>query len=141
DTGGDDIPGDPAGNGTDSLVNGIRDLIDFFPVYLNIRSLLQAFPSNSLTVWLKQGNSALNCIRPDWYDELPLYATNCLDYLTKTNIANALARADFPPAPTVQITSLGYHLPDEFVSKIRDQGKGIMLIEARAETYSPLVLE
>jgi hypothetical protein len=47
-TEGDDIP-QGAGNGSaDVNVNGTRDLVDFFPVYLNIRPLLEALTATNM---------------------------------------------------------------------------------------------
>jgi len=154
DTGGDDIPGKPASffrtpNGLDGEINGPRDLVDFFPIYLNIQGLLQS--TNGVTCWLKQDDEALNYVDPDSYaDAVNWTPTNCLAYLTDTNVAHLLAHDTppgyliFPNASTYQITSNGIPLSfsnPNFITGIRDNGRALMLIEARKPTTKPLVLE
>ena len=143
DDGGDGIPGltGSSANGQDNHVNGTRDLVNFFPVSLEIRSLLQAYPSNTFTCWLKHADSALNFASPD-YIELPIYATNCLAYLTDTNLAHAIAPTTLPPgAPTYNITPDGVMLSQGFVEGIREGSGSVLLVEAKTNTSSPLVLE
>src|SRR5690606_38804603 len=77
-------------------VDGVRDLVDFFPVYLNIQSVLQAFPESTVSVFLKQEDSALNYIDPSWYVDTDLGPTNCLTYLTETNVALEIGRIGLP---------------------------------------------
>ena len=57
-----DIPGQPEGerDGEDGYVDGMRDLIDFFPLHLELRHLLTAFPSDAFTYRLHQADGALN---------------------------------------------------------------------------------
>ncbi len=142
DYGGDGIPGQTkAPNGQDSQVNGKRDLVNFFPVSLNIRDLLRALPAYPTACWLKQADSALNYIDPSWYDNAALGLTNCLAYLTNLDIAGGIGRVSLPSAPTYQITRDGTILDSAFVARTRDQGAGILLVEARACTTNPLVLE
>ena len=136
DTGGDDIP-DPnnkKSNALDGEINGVRDLVDFFPVYINIRGLLKVLPpggfSTSITYRLSQADSALNFAYTDLKpDQIQLY-------LTDTNVSSALARAD-----TMHIVDTGLNLDTSFLNKISNEGKGIILVEARRPTSQPLVLE
>jgi hypothetical protein len=44
-TGGDDVPTGGGGNGIDEHVNGTRDLVDLFTVFLDIKQLLENIPS------------------------------------------------------------------------------------------------
>ena len=155
DTGGDDIPGHPASlgqtpNGSDNNVNGVRDLVDFFPVYLNIQSLLQllynAGYGGQMSVWLKQQDGALNYVDPSVYEGYsPWTPTNDLAYLTDTSLAQVLGGSAgpiiIPGASTYQITASGAVLDSAFVDRIRTQGLGMMLIEARTNTVNPLVME
>ena len=140
DDGGNGIPGPktPKPDALDNVVNGTRDLVDFFPVYLNIQSLLQAMgPDSGAAIWLLQADSALNYIDPSSYAGFSnLTATNCLAYLTDTNIALALGNAS-----TFQINNSGTILSSDFVAGLRDQGKGMLLIEARTNTIQPLTLQ
>jgi hypothetical protein len=148
-TKGDDVPGErKAADYQDApgenvgRVDGVRDLVDFFPVYLNIQSLLLVLPADSsVTCRLKQEDSALNYVDPSWYWDLNLGPTNCLTYLTDTNVAREIARVGLPSAPTIHITDTGVFLDSAFVAKIRNEGKAMLLMEARAATTKPLVLE
>ncbi len=147
DDGGNGIPGQTGSNanGQDNNVNGTRDLVNFFPVSLEIQSLLQAYPSGTFTCWLMNSDSALNYVDPD-YIELPIYSTNCLAYLTDTNLAHAIApsipREGIPTtAPTHNITPDGVILSQGFVEGVREGNGSVLLIEAKAATQSPLVLE
>ena len=144
DTGGLDISADPKvkrHNNEDNHVNGVRDLVDFFPVCLNIQSVLKTYPQNTLTCWLRQQDGALNYVDTEFYQDAVLYPSNCLTYLTDTNIARFVGRDSPTPATTYQITSSGVILNSSFVSKIRNEGRGILLVEATKPTKQPLVLE
>ena len=118
-------------------VQGTRDLVDFFPVYVNIGALFQtnAFGpalnpcDTNYRFVLRQDDSAL------YYLETDLTPTNYLDFLRDTNIAASLAEAYAQPVPCN-----GTLLSTNFLAKIA-AGKGILLMEAGKSTSSPLVLE
>ena len=118
-------------------VHGSRDLVDFFPVYLNIGSLFQ---SNALsagisatdTNWqfvLSQADSALR------YAYTGLTPTNYMNFLRDTVTSSNLAYA-----PLVTISNSGAILPPSFVSAIATNNLGIILVEAAIPTTQPLVL-
>jgi len=145
DTGGDDIPNwikDAAdsGNGVNvpsPTVDGTRDLVDFFPVYLDIKSLLDILPPDKHTYKLKQADGALNFAYTD------LDPKKCGDYLKKVDGSgdkpdNARALGG---AKTIQITKGGIKLEEDWLKKIRDESLGVILIEGRKATSKPLVLE
>lgn len=52
DTGGSDIPHETQEDCTATSINGRRDLIDYFPVRLEIRNWLRFLPKESYTYWL-----------------------------------------------------------------------------------------
>jgi hypothetical protein len=118
-------------------VHGRHDLVDFFPVYLNIGSLFQ---SNALsagisatdTNWqfvLSQADSALR------YAYTGLTPTNYMNFLQDTVTSSNLAYA-----PLVTISNSGAILPPSFVSAIATNNLGIILVEAAVPTIQPLVL-
>jgi hypothetical protein len=139
DTGGDDVPGEPAmkhqtPNGVSGIVNGVRDLDDFFPVYVDVGPVLQQMQTNpayaSLQFRLSQGDGAIN------YVETTTLTTNApLAYLTDSNQAFLLS-----DVVVTQATSTGVYLSDTFLSNILNGG-GIILAEASTNTTSPLVLD
>ena len=122
----------------DDKVNGAGDLVDWFPVWLNISNLLAVFPSAQYEYRLVHSEGALNflytALRPE---EAGSYLTN----------ASALGFGpDFnQPAATAagvrQVTADGVVLSAVFLDKItRGQG-GVLLFEARQATTQPLRLE
>jgi hypothetical protein len=156
DCGGDGIPGKPGteadgNNHTDQYgfnnfdgdglpiysVHGRRDLVDFFPVYLNIGSLFQ---SNVLSAGisvtdtnyqfiLSQADSVLRFVYTS------LTPTNYMNFLRDTNVSGALANTN-----TTTITSTGVTLTNTFLNGIATNNQGIILIEAASSTTQPLVL-
>ena len=92
DMGGSDIPGqtteanyitnDLTGEG---VVHGARDLIDLFPVYLDIKQLLTVLPpSDSIKYKLKQADSAVNFVYTN------LTRDHAFDYQRPPNNASPL---------------------------------------------------
>jgi hypothetical protein len=118
-------------------VHGTRDLVDYFPVYLNIGSLFQ---SNTLSAGisvtdpnyyfiLSQADSVLRFVYTD------LTPTNYMNFLRNTNEAESLANATAWP-----IDARGVPLSQSFVAGIATNNQGIILVEAATNTTQPLVL-
>ena len=136
--GGSDLPGRSSGwlskaNFRDKRVNGRADLPDFFPVWLDIGealALLDAMPGGGeIEIKLRHARDALACVPT----------------ALSTNDAGAFLVSDvagLASAATRKITAAGVALPDSFADAVRaDPSKGVILIEGRAETTEPLVLE
>jgi pimeloyl-ACP methyl ester carboxylesterase len=114
-------------------ITGTRALVNFFPVQVCVRSVLQAVPSlSTLTFKLKQADNAL------YYVETELTADHCRDYLTSTNF---LASLPSYVGSAGAIGDWGTALSTNFLAKIRDEGKGVILVEAGKATTQALVLE
>ena len=149
DVGGDGIPG---GNGsppdgtladTDGnyLIQGSRNLMNFFPVYLNIGSLFQ---SNVLSAGisvtdtnyqfvLSQADGALRFAYTD------LTPTNYMNFLRDTNeVFNYLN--DAPLTTISNLNSGGVPVAGYFLNTIAGNNGGIILVEAWEKTTQPLVL-
>ena len=112
---------------TTTNVDGTGDLKDFFPVFLDIKQLLQALPTTAgYTYKLKQADGAVNFA----------YTS-----LTRTT---AFAYKDSPysyaSATTYQVTATGTPLVSSFLDSIRDGDQGVLLMEGTAPTTQPLVL-
>ena len=137
DTGGNDIPGyaaethDGIPNGVSGVVNGTRDLIDFFPVYVDIGSVLQEAQANSaygsLQFRLSQPDGALNFLETSLGTNAPE------DYLT-------VLAYEYANSNVTQITLAGVMLSAHFVSGTTNH-QGIILVEAWTNTTSPLILD
>ncbi len=144
DMGGDDIPGKTAGaNYADGVVNGTRDLVDFFPVFLDLKQLLTVLPpSASVKYKLKQADSALNFVYTKLARDTTTTRDGALAYQKKILITG------FGPnftqaagaATTQQITTAGVELSSSFLTGVKDSDWGVLLIEGRAATTAPLVL-
>jgi hypothetical protein len=143
DTTGTGIPGQGAnGDGVKQIqntweVHGRRDLVDFFPVCLNIGSLFQ---SNALSAGLSvtdtnyqfvlsQADGALRFAYTD------LTPTNYMNFLRDTNESGSLAFA-----PLTTISANGVTLTNTFVNGIATNNQNIILVEAWESTTQPLVL-
>jgi len=132
DTGGSGIPGSGlTGTGNEAWnpnnINGARDLIDFFPVYLDIEKMKSAYPPSEYTYKLKNEQIDTNSLS---VVETTLGPDTSGNYLTDMPTAQALATA-----PKTMITEDGYTLPDRILN-----GNGIILLEGRKETTKPLRL-
>jgi hypothetical protein len=118
-------------------VHGRRDLVDFFPVYLNIGSLFQsnalsAGISTTDTNWqfvLSQADGVLR------YVSTGLTPTNYMNFLRDTNESGLLS-----DALVTTITPGGVALTNTFISGIATNNGGILLVEAASATTQPLVL-
>ena len=132
----DEHYGQPFPDYQNSTVDGRCDVIDFFPVHIDIKSAIDIFGTNCQYV-LKHAESDVNFVYSD------LTVNNVGNYLTKDE---AFYGSDFDSqfncADTIRITSTGVQLSSEFIEKIEDdEDKGIILIEGCYDTIANLVLE
>lgn len=155
DSGGNDIPGqiqnfssginESRGLGADhstsvegaGFVDGVRDLIDFFPVYLDLKQLLMVLPrSASVKYKLKQADGALNFVytnkkRGQAFDHQRQLLTTGFSDLFDKQPGEAI---------THRISAEGHELSEAFLTGITDNDGGVILVEGRATTTSPLIL-
>lgn len=118
-------------------VHGRRDLVDFFPVYLNIGSLFQ---SNALSAGISTTDTnyqfvlsqAEGALRFAYTDLTP---TNYMNFLRDTNESSSLAFAAL-----TTISNTGVVLPPSFIGGIAASNQGIILVEAWTNTTQPLML-
>jgi hypothetical protein len=148
-TGGDDIPGEHSFGGEldcrNYKVDGVRDLIDFFPVALDIKSLVELFPANVYSYRLKSADENLNVVFPD------LSVATVENYLTDVETARRLAEN-----PTKQLRASGEFLVtlgevlsgrtqtklDELIGATATQDTSpVILLEGVKPGTAPLVLE
>ncbi len=120
----------------DSVVNGTDDLKDFFPVFLDLKQLLTTLPpSGSVKYKLKQEDAALNFVYTN------LTRANAYGYLSapSTGFGPAFTQPA-ASAITQQIVAEGIELSADFLSRIKDQDQGVILVEGRQLTDKPLKL-
>jgi hypothetical protein len=109
----------------------VRDLIDFFPVAFDVKTLVEIFPPNVYSYRLKSADENLNVVFPD------LSVATVENYLTDVDTARRLAEA-----PTKQLRASGEFLVTlgEVLSG-RTQTKLDELIGAAAtQDTSPVIL-
>ncbi len=144
----DDVPspeGSGGRNADDGRVNGIRDLVDFFPICLDLGQLLTVLPpgTNGISYFLKQEDAALGFVYTGYGRE------QAFDYLRGPP---AQLDSGFGPslmqkageATVSRITAAGVDLlanSPAFQARIEDGGDGVILVEACRPTAKPLVLE
>lgn len=124
-------------NFRDEVINGTRDLVDFFPVFLNVREMLAVYPpSASVKYRLWQADGALNFAYTNQRRQA------ALDYETKLLASGFGDDFDRPAsaASTHQITAQGVELSGAFLEVARGGEGGVILVEARSASNAPLVL-
>jgi len=126
-----DAPGETdAADANNSYVDGTRDLIDYFPVYLDIKAILAMLGTENYSYILTTSQPrSLNVIFTDMVVE------NGGDYLTDTDTAHGITQLE-----PIVIGEAGVELPATFLDGIQAEDKGIILLEARDEKSDELVL-
>lgn len=134
-------------NCANATVDHRGDIVDFFPLYLDLRTVLKLLPEGRITARLKQADGALNFTYTD------LEPGEVGNFLKKEGTEGTVNHDVYGPslgqpvrnAAVEQITAAGTDLSAAFLKKIRDavegSEKGVILLEGRAESSAPLVLE
>ena len=133
DTVGKDIPGADTKNAMDPVIKGTRDLVDWFPVYLDIKSVVEKYNPTTYRYEFRSANATLKFVYTD------LSATTSGTYLT--DVPTALSMVGKACNEISSISDLTNILTPNFINTVTTQGKGIVLIEGTAQTTSPLYLD
>ena len=138
--GGDDIPEksgliDPPDYNNDK-VDGVRDLIDFFPVFVDIKDTLTILPGSEYDYILKHEDGSLNAFATNLKPESQNTDLKPDAFLRSLNFGNAYGEFDVS-----QVTAQGLTLPQGFLDEITYNDRGVVLLEGRSATTKPLVLE
>jgi hypothetical protein len=146
-SGDSDVPGALTGwfewdgrtpNHDDTKVNGRCDLPDFFPLFFDLKTMIEVLPpSGSIQYKFKHEEDALGFV---YTDLMPDQADDfCIEDATTGYGPNFTQPAK--DATVTKITSAGVVLSTTFLNKIKDDGKGVLLFEASKATTKPLILE
>jgi len=128
-------PGADANSGGPGRVNGLRDLVDFFPLSINLGGVLSKFDDIS-QVDIRLSGSALRYIEyPQGYAGFS--ASQARSYLTDLTTAQELV--DFDTQVVSGSSSSPTSLGADFVQLV-SQGKGVLLMEGHSESTDPLKL-
>ena len=128
---GDDVPdGATIRDCDNAIVDGMRDLIDFFPVKIELDEILS--DTSKFSYHLKQAHGAVNFAYTD------LTATNISEYLVNPVVAQSLSSAS-----TVYVSVGGVELDDAaFLNQIAATSEAVLLLEGGfIGTTKPFVLE
>jgi len=122
-------------NATDGHVNGMSDLEDYFPVWLDVSdaiSMLQSmYPDSRVSIHLSQRDAALGIVNTD------LTRTTAGQYLRNPAIA-----AGYASSADIIVGSAGVEYPASDLSRLTgNPDKGVSLIEGLKDSDDPLVLE
>ncbi len=122
-------------NATDGHVNGMSDLEDYFPVWLDVSegiSFLQAlYPDSRVSVRLSQRDAAIGIVNTD------LTRSAAGGYLRNPAVA-----AGYASARDIVVGSAGAEYPaSDFARLLANPDKGVSLIEGLKTTSEPLILE
>lgn len=136
---GTDVPGS-GHNAHDGKINGIRDLIDWFPVFLGIDQLLSAFPRSSFDYVLEQDNNALNVVETTLPPgSVGSFLKAGLGQATERDNPNGIALAHLN-GYFRYINNQSALLSGDFLDRLENGNGGVILIEANKATTSPLRL-
>jgi len=130
-TGGIDLPAVSSPDAADLVVDGVRDLVDFFAVQLEIPAVVQVFPpSQGFTYNFIHSEQALNVLESTLgAEQVGAYHR---DPATAAAQAIRLVR---------RVTEDGISSSDELAVQLEQTGTGILLCEARVATQAPLRLQ
>ena len=131
-----DIPKQSNADCNDDHVNGRRDLVDFFPMWLNI---------SSFAPWLSGGQVGVGLIHPDAAVNIVWTSLGNLEAgkFHREDIGGCGPNLDQAAhtASVVRVTANGINVPDNIIDMIlADPAKGIMMVEGVRSSTKPLVV-
>jgi hypothetical protein len=143
-TGGSDIPGDGDADSGNMQIDGVRDLVDFCPVYLDIKGLIDLFDPAAYRYALSHGaegvNVALSGLKPDEAGKYLIDVPTAREQATKQALLVRGIGLDLT-GPLPSSNPYGRPVPDlSFLLSIRDEGKGVLLLEGVKISKAPLTL-
>jgi hypothetical protein len=134
----DDLPGSATPDFANEKVDGIRDVVDFFPVHLDLREVLQAIGNTAgIDIILRQADGALNFC----YTSLSPGQVGEIRTGGPQQGFGAAMGEPLESAGVIRVTEAGVALSENFISAIRNANKGVLLFEVRGSSTAPLQLE
>jgi hypothetical protein len=113
------------------VVDSVRDFVDFFPVWVDIKDALDVCAAADYDYVLKHSAGAFNA-----YINPGLAPSEADKHLFNQAYCEANENAELE-----HIDATGYTLPADFLDQIKNNNRALILVEARAATQAPLVLE
>jgi hypothetical protein len=112
-------------------IDGLCDLPDFFPLFFDIKTLLEVLPPESHQYHLKQEGAAVNFAYTD------LKPDEAGKFLTDPDTTDALKTE----RTYIVFANGATQLSTEFLNKIKNDGKGVLLVEGGVVSDKPLLLQ
>jgi uncharacterized repeat protein (TIGR02543 family) len=133
-----DKPGHSDGNFSDGVVNGRCDLLDFFPVHVDVSSPLGLFSGyDNVSYRLSQADGAVNVV----WTKLASGDAGLFQKAPTDTCGPNLDESSYS-AHVTPVTAAGVTLPPFFLLSVIDKPAcGVIQLEGRTQTSSPLVLE
>jgi len=128
---GNDIPGSGSKDGGNSEVDSVRDLVDFFPVYVDLAQAIYVLGTTDFTYALQHNQGGMGFVYTD------LTPGNAGAYLTDKATAERVAGQT---VNRISGSGNGFVLDDDFLTGIRWNGIGVILVEASLAGSGPLIL-
>ncbi len=136
-----DVPGSGEPDHNDEVVDGIRDLVDFFPVHLDLKKILKELPASKYKYYLKQesvsGRPSLGAL---WYPSANLDRDPRELYSAGGFLRNLEQAAGTAMRPVEGVTREGILIPETMLEAARI-GMGIVLLEGKFIEHEPLIVE
>jgi hypothetical protein len=134
DTEGSGIPGSKD-NTTNLTIPGTRNLVNWFPVYLDIKLVVDMYSPSSYRYALTSTSGQLKFV----YSKLT--STTSGTYLTDVPTAQGMAVGAGPKINGIaNFGGLANPLDSGFIESIRTSGNGVILVEGVGKSATPLVL-
>lgn len=152
-SGADDVPlpeGSPNRDSADGQADGLRDMEDFFPVFLDIRALTSALPPgvNDVSYWLRHDDEAVGVVFTNFTRAQALNFLRGATTELGTGFGPLLAQPA-SSATVTKVTAAGIDISTTgimtaspaFFDRIANHDGGVLLVEASKATTKPLLLE
>ena len=132
-------PSSSKNNATQPGINGLRDLVDFFPVNLNIAKLLHVYrPEAGYHYQIRQSDAAVQLV----LTSLRLSVVGEIHRDPDLKVFGPTGTQDLKAAETLAPEALNnlITIPPTFLTTLRERGYGVVLVEGRKPTQNPLEL-
>jgi hypothetical protein len=130
-----DTPGSRSGS-SNGAIDGIRDLIDFFPLHLDLQTTLKVLPCTEYKYFLKHAEGALK-----FHEVVETKLDQNHDNQGPAAYLKNVAKAISLDGSTLKhANSSGVELSEGILGSF-EKGEGVLLCEITQQTQTPLILE
>jgi hypothetical protein len=135
---GDDLPDSAEPDWESPGMDGLRDIVDFFPVQIDLQPMLAGIQDlEDIEITLSQADAALNFVYTSLLpDEVGGIHTGRL-----STGFGPLFSEPLESAPCHPLSSTPVALSQDFLSQLRGENRGILLFEATGPSNQPLVMD